>query len=151
MAKKKVKPANRHQRTRRDHATETAEDYVEAIDELIRTEGQCRVTRLACLFAVSHVTVSKTIARLQREGLVETVPHGPITLTEAGRKMAEKSRARHEIVLEFLIRLGVSPATAAIDSEGIEHHVSEETLERMRTFGRKRREGGRMKDERGKK
>lgn len=131
---KKTKSTNQHQRTRRDHATETAEDYVEAIHELTEQEGRCRVTDLATLFAVSHVTVSKTVARLQREGLVEPERQGPLALTPAGRRMAEQSQQRHAVVLEFLVRLGVSPATAAIDSEGIEHHVSEETLQKMREF-----------------
>lgn len=115
-------------RTRKDHANETAEDYVEAIAETIGTNGVCRNADLARLFAVSHVTVNKTIGRLQKEGLVETEPYGPVSLTAAGEKLAGESRRRHEIVLEFLLSLGVSQSVAEIDSEGIEHHVSEETL-----------------------
>lgn len=115
-------------RTRSDHANETAEDYVEAIAETIAANGQCRNADLARLFAVSHVTVNKTIGRLQREGLVATEPYGPVALTAAGEKLAAEARRRHEIVLAFLLSLGVSQAVAEIDSEGIEHHVSEETL-----------------------
>ncbi len=125
---------NQHQRTRRDHATETAEDYVEAIAEIIDGKERCRVTDLAEHFAVSHVTVTKTVARLKKEGLVETEPYGPIYLTASGRALAENSRIRHEVVLEFLLALGVTQSTANSDSEGIEHHVSEETLQRMKEF-----------------
>ncbi len=119
----------RFSRIRRDHANETAEDYVEAIAEQIAKSGSCRGADLAREFGVSHVTVTKTVARLQAEGLVETEPYGPLRLTDSGAKLAAKSIERHQAVLNFLIAIGVSPATAASDTEGIEHHVSEETLE----------------------
>jgi DtxR family transcriptional regulator, manganese transport regulator len=133
MGKRDSAP-NRHERTRRDHASETAEDYVEAIDEFIETTGHCRLTDLAGRFAVSHVTANRTIARLQREGLVATEPYGPVELTSEGIKLAKVAKQRHEIVLQFLTTLGVSEDTAAIDAEGIEHHVSEETLVAMTRF-----------------
>jgi len=119
-------------RTRSDHASETAEDYVEAIAETIVEAGVCRNADLARLFAVSHVTVNKTIGRLKKEGLVETEPYGPVALTEAGEKLAAESRERHEVVLAFLLSLGISRPVAEVDSEGIEHHVSDETLEAFR-------------------
>ena len=115
-------------RTRSDHASETAEDYVEAIADTIAQAGVCRNADLARLFAVSHVTVNKTIGRLQKEGLVDTEPYGPVTLTRAGQRLADEARQRHEVVLNFLLSLGVSRSVAEVDSEGIEHHVSDETL-----------------------
>ena len=123
-----------HERTRRDHASETAEDYVEAIDDLLAAEGSCRVTDLAKRFGVSHVTVTRTVARLQRDGLAETVPYGPIRLTDEGRALARNARERHRAVVQFLVALGVSDAQAQIDAEGIEHHVSDETLAAMARF-----------------
>ncbi len=125
---------NQHARTRRDHAFETAEDYVEAIQKICEEHGQCRQTDLSRHFAVSHVTASKILARLNREGFVETIPYGPVTLTESGVALAKKSQKRHAIVLEFLKALGVKQATAEIDTEGIEHHVSDETLRCMQKF-----------------
>lgn len=135
-------PADQHVRTRRDHATELAEDYVEAIDEIAQAAGKCRVTDLAKRFGVSHVTVNRTVGRLQRDGYATTEPYGPIGLTPAGRKMARAARARHEIVLKFLCALGVSAETAAIDAEGIEHHVSAETLAAMEQFATEKNAGG---------
>lgn len=123
-----------HRRTRDAHAHETAEDYVEAIDDILRTQERCRVVDLAKRFAVSHVTVTRIVARLQNEGLIDTEPYKPIKLTARGEKMAAKSRQRHETVLEFLQAIGVSPNTAAIDAEGIEHHCSTETLSKMKSF-----------------
>ena len=121
-------------KTRHDHASETAEDYVEAIDELIRSEGSCRVVSLARRLGISHVTVSRTVSRLVTEGLVETSPYRPIELTPKGRKLARWSRERHELVQSFLEVLGVPAADAAHDSEGIEHHCSPATLKAMRAF-----------------
>ncbi|MFG0240431.1 MAG: manganese-binding transcriptional regulator MntR [Gimesia chilikensis] len=133
MAAKK-KPKNQHERTRVDHATEKAEDYVEAIAEVIEEQGICRVKDLAEHFAVSHVTVNRTVSRLQRDGYVTTEPYSPVELTSKGTKLAKDSRHRHEIVFSFLVALGVSEETAATDTEGIEHHVSPETLALMEKY-----------------
>jgi DtxR family manganese transport transcriptional regulator len=124
--------ADRHRRTRRDHAAETAEDYVKAIYRMQRAQGRCRVTDLARLFGVSHVTVTKIISRLKREQLVESEPYGPITLTVIGRQLAVKSQRQHGVVFEFLRAIGVRDDIAAVDAEGIEHHVSRQTLACLR-------------------
>ena len=134
MNKKPNDRSERFSRTREQHATETAEDYVEAVQELIDSKGECRVQELARHFSLSHVTVSRTVGRLQKDGLLETAPYKPITLTTKGRKLADRVRKRHEVVLEFLLALGVDKKTAQIDSEGIEHHVSEKTLAAMKKF-----------------
>ena len=127
-------PSNRHVRTRGDHATELAEDYVEAIAEIMQERGVCRVTDLASRFQVSHVTVNRAIKRLIRSGLVTSEPYAPIELTLQGAQLADRSRRRHEIVYEFLVSLGIDPQIAAVDAEGIEHHVSPETLLVMKRF-----------------
>ena len=73
-------------------------------------------------------TVNAIIQRLQREDLVETRPYRSIFLTDAGRNLAEASRKRHKIVYDFLLSIGVPPQIAEEDAEGVEHHVSSETL-----------------------
>lgn len=115
-------------RTRKENAEETAQDYVEMIAELISATGEARVTDLARRLGVTHVTVNRTIQRLRRNGLVNALPYRSIFLTDAGRKLSEESRRRHEIVRSFLRSLGVPDAIAHADAEGMEHHVSEETL-----------------------
>ncbi|MCH2179103.1 MAG: manganese-binding transcriptional regulator MntR [Mariniblastus sp.] len=127
-------PSTPHRRTRNDHATETAEDYVEAVADIINSKDSCRVGDLAKKFAVSHVTVSRIIRRLQAEGLVDTTPYQPIQLTSRGKRLAVQSKLRHEIVHQFLLAIGVDETTATIDSEGIEHHVSPKTLRVMQRF-----------------
>lgn len=114
--------------TRRARKTEIAEDYVELIAELIDSEGEARAVDIARRLGVSHATVIKTVGRLQRDGLVVSRPYRAIFLTEAGRTLADWSRRRHEVVVRFLLAIGVSRETAQADAEGIEHHVSEETL-----------------------
>jgi DtxR family manganese transport transcriptional regulator len=57
-------------------------------------------------------------------------------LTESGRKLAEFSHKRHRIVAEFLQAIGVPESVAEHDAEGIEHHVSPETLAAMASFTR---------------
>ncbi len=115
-------------RTRREHAMETAQDYVEAIADLTASQGEARAVELARRLGVSHVTVIRTVARLQRDGYVATQPYRSIFLTDKGAELAEESRRRHEIVLVFLRSLGVPELIAQTDAEGIEHHVSPETL-----------------------
>jgi len=127
-----AKTSEPHQRTRGDHATETAEDYVEAIADILESQEACRVTDLAKRFAVSHVTVHRIIRRLQDEGLVVTKPYQPIHLPPKGKRLAARCRERHTIVYRFLLAIGVDEATAAIDAEGMEHHVSAATLARFR-------------------
>jgi DtxR family manganese transport transcriptional regulator len=126
--------ARPHRRTRADHASETAEDYVEAMVDLADPDGTCRVVRLAEHFGVSHVTVIRIVRRLEAAGLVETQPYQPLRLTRRGRKLAAESADRHRLVLAFLRKLGVDAATAAVDAEGIEHHLSPQTLQRMRAY-----------------
>jgi DtxR family manganese transport transcriptional regulator len=125
---------NKFRRTRDDHAAETAADYVELIQELIEARGEARAADIAAELGVSHVTVTKTVQRLMRDGLVTSRPYRSIFLTEAGQALAERMREKHRIVFEFLLALGVPRETAEIDAEGIEHHVSEETLAAMERF-----------------
>ena len=120
--------AAKFDRIRRAHQSEVAEDYVEMISDLIEETGEARTVDLAARFGVTSPTVNAIVRRLQRENLVETRPYRSIFLTEAGKALAESSRARHRIVRDFLVTIGVPETIAEEDAEGVEHHVSEETL-----------------------
>ena len=120
--------AAKFDRIRRAHQSEVAEDYVEMISDLIEETGEARTVDLAARFGVTSPTVNAIVRRLQREYLVEMRPYRSIFLTEAGKALAESSRARHQIVRDFLVTIGVPETIAEEDAEGVEHHVSEETL-----------------------
>lgn len=129
-----IKGARRFERIRADHSTETAEDYTELVLTLGSGGQPIRAADIARERGVSHVTVLRTLRRLQRDGFIRRGAQREILLTPAGRRLAQGARERHHIVLEFLLALGVSRAQAAIDAEGLEHHVSDETLRRMREW-----------------
>jgi len=114
---------------RQAHQMESTEDYVELIDDLINSQGEARLVEVAIRLGISQPSASKTIARLQKAGFVTSEPYRSIFLTDKGKALAEACRKRHDLVYNFLQAIGVSEATALIDSEGIEHHVSEETLQ----------------------
>ena len=120
--------AAKFDRIRRAHQSEVAEDYVEMICDLIEETGEARTVDLAARFGVTSPTVNAIVRRLQRENLVETRPYRSIFLTEDGKALAESSRARHQIVRDFLVTIGVPETVAEEDAEGVEHHVSEQTL-----------------------
>ncbi len=121
-------------RTRADHQVEISEDYVELIAELIDEKGEARGTDIALRLGVANATVVKTLKRLQDQGLVTQEPYRAIFLSVEGWKMAEDGKRKHDIVEKFLLAIGVPEATARIDSEGMEHHVSVETLKAMARF-----------------
>ena len=130
-------------RTRSDHRNEIAEDYVELIADLIDATGEARAVDLASRLGVTNATVAHAIARLQRDGLVRSEPYRSIFLTQDGRDLAEQCRRRHRVVYGLLRALGVSDEVARIDAEGIEHHVSEETLRAFELLlARQARKGG---------
>lgn len=137
-------PPDQHARqyaaVRDAHETELIEDYVELIGDLLEHSGEARATDIAARMGVSQATVAKMVRRLNELGYVTNEPYRSLFLTDAGRKMAAWSRERHAVVLRFLRALGVDDATARIDAEGMEHHVSEETLGVMQAFARERGE-----------
>ena len=131
--------ARRFGKTRSAQSGALAEDYVELIADLLVTTGEARPTDIARRLGVSHPTAIKTIARLKREGLATGLPYRGVFLTEAGHALAERMRARHRLIVDFLSALGVSLEAAEADAEGIEHHVSEATLTAFERFVRSQR------------
>jgi len=120
--------ANGFESVRIAHQSEVVEDYVELIEELIQQNGEARPVDIANRLGVAQPTVSKNLGRLKREGFITHEPYRAVFLTDTGRILAEACRKRHRIVVSFLCALGVSQEIAEHDAEGIEHHVSDETL-----------------------
>jgi DtxR family manganese transport transcriptional regulator len=72
------------------------------------------------------------VARLQRDGYTSSQPYRAIFLTARGARLARQSRERHALVVEFLRSLGIPESVVQEDAEGIEHHVSAQTLAAFR-------------------
>ena len=119
---------------RKQNKNEILEDYVEAIQEISEVKGDVKNADLAAHFGVSQATINKNLKRLINFKLASSEPYRSIFLTDEGKKLAVVSKQKHKIVYDFLIKLGVSKKNAQFDSEGIEHHVSEETLKLMKNF-----------------
>jgi len=126
--------ARRHARVRKQHSNELAQDYVEAISE-IRESGQpARVTDLRAIFGVSHVSVVRALQRFEKRGLIDRSADEGVRLTAKGQAMANEAADRHQLVVDFLTTLGVSESQANADAEGLEHHLSDESLNALRRF-----------------
>jgi DtxR family manganese transport transcriptional regulator len=126
--------AQRFGKARVARATELVEDYAELIADLLAADGQARPVDIARRLGVSHVTVIKAITRLKREGLATARPYRGVFLTEAGEALAARVRARHRLVVDLLLKVGVPREDAENDAEGLEHHVSPRTLEAFARF-----------------
>lgn len=120
--------------TREQHLKEAAEDYTELIADLSETVGEARTCRIAEELGISHVTALRTMRRLEDEGYLKTAPHRPVVLTPKGRKVAQAAKEKHELLLEFFLHLGVPRKYAELDVEGVEHHISDITLSKIREF-----------------
>ena len=110
------------------------EDYVELIADLLDAGGEARQVDIAARLGVAQPTVAKMLKRLAEDGFVAQRPYRGVFLTTAGQALALRSRERHRLVERFLLTLGVAPETARRDAEGLEHHVSEETLDAFARF-----------------
>jgi len=120
--------ARRFGKTRTALSTVVLEDYAELIADLLATHGEARPTDIARRLGVSHATAINNIARLKREGLATARPYRGVFLTETGERLAARVRARHRVVVDLLLAVGVPTEAAEQDAEGIEHHVSDATL-----------------------
>ncbi|EBY3290322.1 manganese-binding transcriptional regulator MntR [Salmonella enterica] len=119
---------------REAHRRELIDDYVELISDLIIEVGEARQVDMAARLGVSQPTVAKMLKRLVSLGFIQMIPWRGVFLTPEGEKLAQESRERHQIVENFLLVLGVSPEIARRDAEGMEHHVSQETLDAFLAF-----------------
>lgn len=111
---------------------ESAEDYLERILMLRQKNGTVRSIDIARELDYSKPSVSVAMKRLRENGYLQMDPDGLITLLPPGEEIAQRIYARHQLLTEFLMQLGVSPENAAADACKIEHDLSEESFERIR-------------------
>lgn len=113
---------------REHHQREVVEDYLEAILDLSKEHGEVRVSELSHYFGVSMATVNQHIKRLMSLKYITSKPYRSIFLTDKGKAIALQSFKRHQLVIEFLVKIGVPAKTAHLEAEGLEHHFSNNTI-----------------------
>ena len=119
---------------RKQHSSELAQDYVEAIYEILKADAVVTITALQKVFGVSHVTVIRSLKRIHEQGLTTGTKSKQIQLTDTGLALAESAAEKHQLVKQLFIQLGVQEEQADADAEGAEHHLSNETIEAIRRF-----------------
>ncbi len=113
---------------------ESAEDYLEAVLKLQQSKAQVRSIDVANELGFSKPSVSIAMKKLRESGYLEFEENSVIHLLAPGRAIAERIYARHRLLTDALLRLGVSEATAAQDACKIEHDLSDESYERLRAY-----------------
>jgi len=113
------------------HATpsQSAEDYLERIHELIETKGYARVVDIASSLKVRQASVTSMVQKLAEAGYLKYEKYRGLILTELGRGVAQKIQSRHETLSRFFSLFGLDAESQRQDIEGIEHHLSPDTVE----------------------
>lgn len=109
--------------------SQSAEDYLERIHELIEEKGYARVVDIASSLQVKQASVTSMVQKLGELGYVNYEKYRGLILTDKGREVATRIQKRHETLSRFFSLLGLDAATQQADIEGIEHHLSPDTVE----------------------
>ena len=114
--------------------TQSLEDYLEAVYILISEDRPAQVRDVAKMLAVKMPSVVKAIHELKKLGLVTQKPYAAIELTVKGARVAKHVLNRHTLLRSFLMKLGVSRKNADKDACLMEHILSAETIDRIRSY-----------------
>jgi Mn-dependent DtxR family transcriptional regulator len=108
--------------------SQSAEDYLERIHELIEEKGYARVVDIASSLKVKQASVTSMVQKLDEAGYLKYEKYRGLIMTEKGREVARKIRDRHETLTRFFSVFGIDAESQRQDIEGIEHHLSEDTV-----------------------
>ena len=114
--------------------TATIEDYLESILISSEKKGYAQVTEIAKALGVSKASVTEMVIKLKSYNLVNYEKYSTITLTSEGEKIAKEIKERHEILRQFLKLIGVNEEDANRDCCLVEHNLSKETVEKIKSF-----------------
>ena len=109
--------------------SQSAEDYLERIHELIQEKGYARVVDIASSLGVQRASVTSMVQKLDELGYLNYVKYRGLVLTDQGREVATRIRQRHETLSRFFSLFGLCLETQQQDIEGIEHHLSPATVD----------------------
>ena len=114
-------------------SNESAEMYLETIQVLREKKANVRAIDVVHETGYTKPSVSRAMGLLKKSGHIEVDENGYISLTETGEALAKKILERHRLLTDFLVRIGVSPEVASDDACKVEHHISQETFECIKT------------------
>jgi Mn-dependent DtxR family transcriptional regulator len=137
--------------------SQSAEDYLERIHELIEAKGYARVVDIASSLKVRQASVTNMVKKLGKAGYLKYEKYRGLVMTDQGREVARKIQNRHLTLSRFFSLFDLDAETQRADIEGIEHHLSPATLEMLadlttffeenpavlRTFRQSRKRGAR--------
>lgn len=109
--------------------SQSAEDYLERIHELIEEKGYARAVDIASSLRVRQASVTVMVQKLAEAGYLEYEKYRGLKLTKKGRDVARKIQSRHTTLSRFFSLFGLKAETQRQDIEGIEHHLSQATVE----------------------
>ena len=108
--------------------SQSAEDYLERIHELFEEKGYARVVDIASSLKVKQASVTSMVQKLAEAGYLKYEKYRGLILTDKGREVARKIQNRHATLSRFFSLFGLSAETQKEDIEGIEHHLSPDTV-----------------------
>jgi len=114
--------------------TKSVEDYLEAIHLINKEKGRVKVNDIAANLDVKLPSVTQMIRKLSDKGLVSYRSYGPIELTKRGGGIAKNVYAKHQLLVEFFISIGVDRKNALKDACLAEHILSKKTMDKLKVF-----------------
>jgi len=115
-------------------ATPSMEDYLERIYKLIDEKGYARVSDIAEGLEVHPSSVTKMIQKLDKDQYLVYEKYRGLVLTAKGKKMGKRLMERHQLLESFLSTIGVQEENIYRDVEGIEHHLSWDSITCIETL-----------------
>jgi Mn-dependent DtxR family transcriptional regulator len=115
-------------------SNESVEDYLETILILSKRLPVVRSVDIANELNYKKSSISVAMKHLRELSYIAVSEQGFIVLTDSGRKLAEMIYERHQLLSDWLIRLGVDPKVAVEDACRIEHDISPESFEAIKKF-----------------
>jgi len=109
--------------------SQSAEDYLERIHELIEEKGYARVVDIASSLKVKQASVTSMVQKLGEAGYLKYEKYRGLSLTDKGRDVARRIRNRHETLSRFFSLFDLDAESQRQDIEGIEHHLSPDTVQ----------------------
>lgn len=111
--------------------SENWEDYLERIHELIEAKGYARVADIAEQLKIAPASVTSMVQKMAKADLLNYERYRGLSLTPTGEAAALGIRHRHRVLTAFLSSLGVPADVVARDVEGLEHHLSSVSVEKI--------------------